>query len=364
MPDTHHKFGPSSLKHREICPRWERQEGEAGEAAQEGTRLHAACETGDMARLDAEQTWCVEQCVGYVASLLASAGASLTDDLREVKLAIRDKRRVLTYGTADRLIVCEGGLAAHVVDYKFGRQSVGDAANNLQGQAYAVGAMQMFPAAKNVTVHFILPRRDEVTTHTYGADEAGKLLLRVATVIARAEDPFAAEQPDTENCLYCGRKAKCGALAATALTYAGKTDGAVLPPTWDPRQIEDPAVLAGALRAAPLLEEWCKMVRAEALARVNAGVHVPGFVLRRRSGGREVDDAAAVLRVAESMGAARPALMASARWSFTKIQDAIAAAAPHGDKGVVLAAFDEAVAPYVSSRPDTEFLQRERKAKE
>ena len=47
---SHHKYGPSSLKWREICPGWdnEPQPTEGGSiAALEGTMMHKALETGN-----------------------------------------------------------------------------------------------------------------------------------------------------------------------------------------------------------------------------------------------------------------------------------------------------------------------------
>ena len=363
MPDTHHKYGPSSLKSREICPKWERSEEEAGEAAQEGTMLHTACETGDVTGLTPEQTYAVNSCVEYVSLIKAEAPA-VTDDQKELRLDIHHDGKLLTFGTADRLVLHTSGLCAELVDYKFGRVSVGDADNNIQGQSYAVGVLQMFPSVKNVRVHFLLPRRDEITTSLYSRDDLSRMVLRVATVIARCESKFATETPDTENCLYCARKGRCGALAGTALVYAGKSDAVELPATWNPRAIEDPAVLAVAMRAVPVLEDWCKAVKQEALARVNGGTHIPGYVLRRRSGGREIVNAEGVLTAAMLAGASRPELIDSARWSLTAIKDMIAAKIPHGEKGKVLEAFDAEIAAYTASRPDTEFLQREKKAKE
>lgn len=358
----HHKYGPSTLKHLEICPRWERQPDSGGYAAEEGTLLHAACETENLAGLDEEQKYAVTQCLDYVNGLLATA--SVSDDLREILLELRGvDGNVLTFGTADRLIIHAEGTAADLVDYKFGRNSVGDAENNVQGQAYAVGAFQDFPKLETVTVHFLLPRRDEITTAQYARAKLDTLFLRVATIIARAEELAVPPNPDSENCLYCGAKARCPALAERALVYARHADQAVLPQIWNPRDIADPNVLAGALRAAPLLEEWCKQVKAEGVARVNSGQHIPGFVLRRRSGGREIVDPIGVLTQAEHAGVDRSDLINTARWSLTAIRELISAKIPQGEKTKALDAFDQEIAAYVAQRPDTEYLAREKKAK-
>ena len=78
MPGLHHPFSPSSLERRIACPGSYLLEKnlppmpENPDAA-EGTRLHAACATGDLTGLDPEQRELVEKCLAFAAEVCGSA---------------------------------------------------------------------------------------------------------------------------------------------------------------------------------------------------------------------------------------------------------------------------------------------------
>ena len=65
-PNSHHVFGPSALKWVEICPGY-RSDGGTNAAAEEGTKLHEACETEEFEGLDEEQMRMVAKCLDYLA---------------------------------------------------------------------------------------------------------------------------------------------------------------------------------------------------------------------------------------------------------------------------------------------------------
>lgn len=66
---AHHRFSPSQLMYREACPGWQPDEGPSSPQAEEGTMLHKALETGDLAGLTEEQTKCVKMVSDLFKSL-------------------------------------------------------------------------------------------------------------------------------------------------------------------------------------------------------------------------------------------------------------------------------------------------------
>jgi len=66
--ESHHELGPSALRYVEICPGW-RSTNETNVYAEEGTKLHKACETGRLDDLDEEQMRLVATCLDYVEAL-------------------------------------------------------------------------------------------------------------------------------------------------------------------------------------------------------------------------------------------------------------------------------------------------------
>ena len=73
---AHHKFSPSQLMYREACSGWQPDEGPSSAAAEEGTMMHKALETGDYSQLNDEQ----KRCVDMVKDLFDSFEQELKDD--------------------------------------------------------------------------------------------------------------------------------------------------------------------------------------------------------------------------------------------------------------------------------------------
>lgn len=280
MPTTHAKFGPSSLRYREICAGWQHSPG-TSDAAEEGTLMHEAAETGDLSKLTPEQVAQVQECLDYLAPL--------EDGADEVSKELRLDCAGLTWGTADRVIIRGGGDHAHVVDFKFGRWPVDDADVNLQGWAYAVGAFHMFPVER-VTVHFLIPRIDTATRHTFiRSVDYDRMKTRVAAVIARAELADPPLNPDPKACQYCAAKATCPALTAKALMIPANQNWE-LPADLDPAAITDPVQIAKVLHVVPVLEAWASEIKRVALDLARNGATIPGYTLRSRSGKRTIKD--------------------------------------------------------------------------
>ncbi|MBP7830997.1 MAG: DUF2800 domain-containing protein [Kiritimatiellae bacterium] len=278
----HAKHSPSSLKAKSICPHWQNT-GETSAAAEEGTALHRACETGDLAGLNEEQTHSVRMCLDYVRPLI-EGGISVH---REQRLDVAG----LTFGTAD-LIVMTGDNHAHVIDFKFGRVKVDDAEQNLQGFAYALGAMNEC-GVEHVTVHFLQPRCDTVSVARFSRQADGQRLYdAIHTVILNAENPAAPFRPAPDNCRFCGAHIECPALREKALTvYQGYAEDALpIPAEFHPSNIADPRQMAVALQLAPVLEKWAESVRKHAMDMVKGGAEIPGYELRFRTGKRTVRD--------------------------------------------------------------------------
>lgn len=282
----HAEHSPSGLHYKEICPGFKNR-GESGPAAEEGSLLHKALETGKTDGLNDEQLQVVDMCRDYVQELERQARVRGPVAIhREVKLDIANG---LTFGTADFLLLGAGGVG-ELVDFKMGRNPVPDAEVNAQMQAYALGVFERFPELQTLKVHILLPRRDEVSTAVYHRADMPRLRLRIETIIARCE---AAEQKlcPTEHCIYCARQGTCSSLHEKALVVANGYDEELkLPEQYHPGQIVDPAVMSRALTVARVMEKWCESVKHHALQMRLGGQEIPGHELRTRAGKRKITD--------------------------------------------------------------------------
>ena len=303
----HHPLGPSTLKYVEICPGY-RSSGESSVFTEEGTMLHEAVENETLEGLDDEQTHAVATCLNYTEKLRGVT----TDYLKERKLTIyiSDKDdsapcespyKFIT-GTADELILNRESEHIDLVDYKFGRGAVDDADINIQGQAYLLGALDTFPWAKTCTVHFILPRRDELLTHTFKRDQLEKIRMRVRLIIERATSEPPVLNPRTEACKFCRFRLSCPALRKELLplaeAHSGNNFGLTLNAKMSPSQITDPTLLAKMLDIAPVLERWAQAAKKQAAkVAIEEGAEIPGHTLRYRAQSKKLEDAQEVFEV-------------------------------------------------------------------
>jgi superfamily II DNA or RNA helicase len=319
---AHARYSPSSLTYREICPGWDNDNDPNKDttAADEGTRCHEAMEKESTKGLTEEQTLIVEMCLDYINDLKTPT----TKVFKETRLKILDQ-----FGTADWILI--DGYKAHLIDTKFGRRSVPDAEVNAQLQAYALGVFDKWPAVEEIQVHILLPRRDEVSTHVYSRKDYPTISLRISTIIARAKkaDPTAFN-PTPSGCQYCGRKGQCGALAAVALK---KSKEAAI----DKGQILDvskPEQIAELLRIAPLLEDWIKKVREEALRlHLYEGVDIPGFRCVDRATPRSITNPLGAWLALKDKMSFDDFMASVARISITELENNFSASADKGQKG-------------------------------
>ena len=287
--NLHAKHSPSSLKNKEICPHWQNSPG-SSEAADEGTRMHEAAETGRLAGLTSEQIALVRECLDAVDQLQDGIPGAIRYTELQVDVC------GLTFGTADVVLI--GTNTATVIDYKMGRVPVDDAEVNLQGWAYALGVFDLF-GVDSVQAVFLQPRCDLRTEHTFiRSVDYDQMRDRVAAVIEKAENPKSPYNPHPDNCRYCGAKALCPALTAKAMMVFEKLPERLeLPAVMDPLQIAEPEQMALALRLAPVLIEWAEAVKTHALEMVRDGQEIPGYELKHRSGRRVLKDLSAIWEI-------------------------------------------------------------------
>jgi len=199
------------------------------------------------------------------------------------------------FGTVDRVII--RGTHVDLVDFKFGVGEIDDADVNIQGRAYLLGVMDKFPELQTATVHFIIPRRDEVLTHNYSREEMEDIRLRINLIVSRAELEDAEAIPNTEGCKYCKHKLSCPALSDKMLPLAKKYSASVddfemsLWGSYSPAEINDPAVLSKMLNVASVVDKWQAAAKKQATKlAVEDGEEIPGYDLHYRTASLKIDD--------------------------------------------------------------------------
>tara|TARA_Y100001956_G_C4084031_1_gene169769 strand:- start:286 stop:1008 length:723 start_codon:yes stop_codon:yes gene_type:complete len=165
--------------------------------------------------------------------------------------------------------------------------------------AYALGAIQKFKWAETITVHIILPRRDEVSTSCFTRTEVLLFRDRIRLIVDRATVESPDLNPNTEACRFCGRRVDCKALADKILPiakkYASSSSDFSLS-FWekmDPEKVSDPETISRMKRVAQVMDRWKSAVDQRALTlAVEEGHAIPGFKLLYRYPTSKISDAA------------------------------------------------------------------------
>lgn len=365
-PQGHAKHGPSSLKPKEICPHYKNSSG-TNPVAEEGTMLHERLQMGDVSGLKDEQRVAVEMVANVFNAAARELAASGTTVIEMVERRVNVAEE--TWGTADLILMSQDGKRAKVCDAKFGWNPVEDAEVNLQGWAYAVGVFYEFPTVEEIEVIFAQPRCDELSRHTFTrAADYNRMLVRIQTVIARAEDPNAPYNADAGNCTWCANKASCPTLHKLALLVAPTVElesAFAVPPHLDPKTMEDPNTVSQARKIADLLENWIEAVKARATELAKEGVDIPGWRLMSKSVPREITNPGAALGIAMTdYGLTLEDILPTIkRVSVPDLETAVAAKAKRGEKQQLKQKFEDSLRDVDAIRADGEvlYLKREKK---
>lgn len=184
-------------------------------------------------------------------------------------------------GTADAVLMDSTTL--HVVDLKFGRGGRVDAVGNPQLLMYAAAALEeygvLFDNIQTIKVTIHQPRLNHVSTAEYSVSHLQNFFWEVGCAVATTKSPNPPRHAGEKQCRWCRAKATCPEFQATVAAEVGFDPA-------DPSEFDDvsgvaekPDVLGKSMRAVPLVELWCKAVRAETERRLLAGTPVAGFKL-------------------------------------------------------------------------------------
>lgn len=348
------RISPSVLEALENCPAYESSSSEKSSAAEEGTLLHKAVETGNLSILENEEqihqaTRCLE--------ILKPLEAEITSEgqvLREFLIEIGPIQ-----GTLDRAILKDSKNAT-VVDFKFGRQPVTLADKSPQLQSYTLGLFYKFPTLEKVTVIILQPRLDVLSSCDYHRSDCERIRLRIESIVARAMAEHKQECPNEKSCLYCGRKAICVELHK----IAQKTGTALLPlpVVYNPQLMASPKDMARAQILSYILEDWATQVRKMNAERVlTDGIELPGFELRSREGKMTVNETVnAALKLREAFGLTFEQILSASDLSVAQITDLLYAQGKESNKKELRKQIEQTLTPYSTKNERIIFLQKKR----
>jgi CRISPR/Cas system-associated exonuclease Cas4 (RecB family) len=269
----HSLISPSMLSRMFACPgsvlAGKDVADSSSPAAELGTRLHAHAEDmllagfTDASDLESEQYAMVESYCRYVKEHIDNNSVLYVEHTVSLNHYVSGMR-----GSVDALIV--GVDTVHVIDLKTGQHPV-SAEDNLQLQAYALGAVEEFGAFnKTVYVHIWQPNNVSRARLTY--DGLMEFSLELSSKANLAMQQNAPRYPSEEACRYCKAAATCGALHSQQVELiGGDFDDLTAPEDLTDDQIR--TVVLHKVR----VEQWLKKVYTHAMHRAEHSDPVSGL---------------------------------------------------------------------------------------
>ncbi|MGA0406457.1 MAG: DUF2800 domain-containing protein [Limisphaerales bacterium] len=343
----HAVYSPSSLKYVAQCPGY-KPELSTNEAAEMGTRIHNALETGDWSKMNDYESSLAQGCRNAEAAIFKKHGMDPNDpdieDLKEVRLKIKLIGHE-TFGTCDRLLLDRKNRRAIQIDYKTGLGKIDEPLQNWQGKAYGTGTFQEWEEIDKIDFYFIACRRDEILYDLYTRDMVPEFVEDLSGVIQNAKkvrgcwDNIDAMMlsPQTLVCNYCANAETCPAVAQigvqVAEKYAPGASNVASLPEMHGSNITDPEVIAELLDLAPILTKAISGWKRKADEMVfRDGVEIPGYETQERSGRRSITSALAAYGVIKDMVNLEDFLEGIDKFPVTKYEKLVSAHAPKGEK--------------------------------
>lgn len=210
------------------------------------------------------------------------------------------------FGTCDCILIQDETLT--IIDYKYGVGVAVSAEDNPQMKLYALGALNDFGIALDVTkveMHIFQPRINNISRDELTVDEllawAEKTVKPIAEKAAKGKGNYSAGS----HCKFCPHAGRCRALTKTCTEFLETHSLRVAVPVLAPHEV------AEVLAMEPLVSLWLKRIKNQALTTLMDGGEIPGFkVVEGKLGNRKWTDEQAVF-----------AKLAEARYDFEDITE-------------------------------------------
>lgn len=192
------------------------------------------------------------------------------------------------FGTADAVILQGNTLQVH--DLKFGKGEQVEAEENDQLIIYALAALEQFGMLGDfdqVMMAIHQPRLNHLSEWSTSVED---LLARIPRIRQLGDGILSGEldgeiYPGAAQCRWCPAKAICPGLRDQVMEEFEAIE------SYDATTEVPADELAKAMASVPLIEAWCKAVRAETERRLCANIPVPGYKLvQGRKGARAWKD--------------------------------------------------------------------------
>lgn len=321
----------SNLHRRKLCPGSEHAEApyhgdgalahedDSSEESREGDMLHELAADPRLPRehLNAEQARALVRCAALEAYIIeqikvghfaAQEGLDYIEG-SEAELAMHFGLRVVFTGHCDYWRYYPAHKVLVILDRKFGRIEVDDAAENYQLRAYAVQGAERWDC-EAVFCAIVQPRiysEAPPTVAYYTRTDLTAARTEVLAILAACKPLDAPRIASEDACKYCRAAGPCPQYQAQIT--------APVPLVGVPAVVLTNEQLAVCLHAISMLsDKWVAEIKDVARARIAAG-EFPGYVLKDNAPRREITDSGAAFLMLREAGFTDDDLFAVAKLS-------------------------------------------------
>ena len=190
------------------------------------------------------------------------------------------------FGTCDCIIL--QGETMTVIDYKYGVGVPVSAEDNPQMKLYALGALNDFGLAYDVThieMHIYQPRINNISDCALMVEDLLEWAVQTVKPVAEKAVKGKGDYKAGEWCKFCPHAGRCRQLTEVCTEYVETHSLRVAVPVLAPHEV------AEVLAMEPLVALWLKRVKAQALSTLLDGGEVPGWkVVEGKMGNRKWTD--------------------------------------------------------------------------
>lgn len=349
------KISPSRLEFLALCPCFQYKETPRGGAADEGSAMHKAVETGDLSELETDEQI---DSVSRFNDLLKVYMDQYPEGTRYPEMPVRLPNGIK--GTLDNAIISKDLKSGVVLDSKFGRLGlvVDDASKSWQMACYAVGFFTAFPDLEQVEIVLAAPRTVEVLSHTYRKEDVPKIMAEMDKLIERIEDPFKVPTPCDALCAKCANVDRCPAITKTLVPAAKDIVGLEVGDLLSPVETLTEDQLSKNLAFLQVLDGYAETRKKSITELVlNKQLTLPYFSLRSKAGSVRVKSNAEALELLGSVVSTPVFIDCCGAVSLPKLAKAIST----GDDKQAREDLEQCLAPILERGSDVRYLQRQAK---
>lgn len=202
------------------------------------------------------------------------------------------------FGTCDCILI--QGTKLDIFDYKYGVGVPVSAIDNPQMKLYALGAMNDYGTmldVDSVEMHIFQPRINNVSSYELTVDElfewANKTVKPIAKLAAKGKGDFKAGPW----CKFCPHAGRCRTLTKTCTDFIELHGVRQSIPVLAPHEV------AEVLNMEPIISNWLRRVKSQALTDLLDGKEVPGYkAVPGKLGNRKWSDEDAVITALQKAG--------------------------------------------------------------